>query len=57
MKYTILIGGGVLLLGGIKGIYNASTESSYDFYLGVLSIICGFICCYLDLLNQNESKL
>ena len=53
MKYTILISGGVLFLGGIKCIYNASTELSYDFYLGVIWITLGIIFCYLGLL-QNK---
>ena len=57
MKYTILISGGVLFLGGIKGIYNASTEASYDFYLSVIWITLGVIFCYLGLLNQNQAKL
>ena len=56
MRFTILISGGVLFLGGIKAISKVSTEVSISFYLGVFWMILGIIFCYIGLLNQNKTK-
>ena len=56
MRFTILISGGVLFLGGIKDISNVSTEVSIGFYLGVLWMILGIIFFNIGLLNKSKTK-
>ena len=56
MKFTILISGGVIFLGGIREIYHVSTENSVAFYLGVLWMALGAIFFYIGLLTYNEIK-
>ncbi|MDC3057309.1 hypothetical protein OA100_00480 [Alphaproteobacteria bacterium] len=56
MKFTILISGGIIFLGGIREIYHVSTENSVTFYLGVLWMVLGAIFFYLALLTYNKIK-
>ena len=56
MKFTIIISGGVIFLGGIREIYHVSTENSVTFYLGVLWMVLGAIFFYLALLTYNKIK-
>ena len=56
MKFTILISGGVIFLGGVREIYHISTENSVAFYLGVLWMVLGAIFFYIGLLTYNEIK-
>ena len=56
MKFTILISGGVIFLGGIREVYHVSTENSVTFYLGVLWMVLGAIFFYLALLTYNKIK-
>ena len=44
--FTILISGGVLFVGGIKIVYEATYEGSLSFYAGIFFLLLGLFCIY-----------
>ena len=54
LNLTILISGGVMLIGGIKIIYQSNYEGSLNFYIGILSMLVGVFFILKGILEETR---